>query len=100
MLGTAQSVDFYVSNYIAFGDPHKIPGKLVELLSWNVGALKVAANNEIRKYSNIGLADAKLAIDECLDGKKHVIECRSAADAEQLIYNLSNLGFNAVQLGE
>lgn len=100
VLGTAQSVDFYVKNYIAFGDPFKVPGKIVELLSWNVGGKKVAANREIRKYSDIGLKDAKLAIDRCLDGKKHLIECRSAEDAEQLVNNLYKLGFIAQQLGE
>ncbi|MEM8836677.1 MAG: YrhB domain-containing protein [Pseudomonadota bacterium] len=99
-LGTADTVEFYVKNYVEFGDPFKRPGRFVEVSSCREGADKASAIREIRQYSEIGLTDAKVAIDKCLSGERQVIECRTLADAEHLVSNLSELGISAAQLGE
>ena len=97
-LGTAHSVEFYVNNYIRFGDPSKISGSVVEIIGWRSGANKVRANKAIRNHSKLGLKSAKQVVDDCLYGNSPKVKCASISDAELLVVELSNLGFDAKHL--
>jgi hypothetical protein len=100
VLGTALPVEFYVESYLSCGDPFKVLGASVELLSWREGAQKNAAIREIRRDTKLSLAEAKLAVDSCLSGHSYLIKCVSERDAGDLVECLRTLGFVAIQLHE
>ncbi len=100
VLGTGYPVEYYVENYLTFGDPYKVAGPRVELVDWEHGAKKVEAVRKIRTLSGLGLKKAKHAIDECLAGTPVIIECDSDTNAELLVVELNQLGFRARQLSK
>jgi len=98
--GTARDTEFYIQNYIATGDPHRGLGKNITLEAYNTGAKTIPAIKAIRTYSNLGLSDAKLAIDECLSGQNFEIQLPSIDKAMLLISELEKHGFKAKRLPE
>ena len=92
-LGTANEVSRYVHMYQRFGDPHAEPGSSLELCGWRKGADKVMATKEIKEHTQLGLKDAKGAVDACLDGNKPIVQCADPESAEILARNLSAVGF-------
>jgi ribosomal protein L7/L12 len=67
----------------------------VELTGWQRGALKVSATKAIREHTGLGLADAKGAVDICLDGQTTILKARDAAAARALVAQLNDLKFVA-----
>lgn len=98
-LGTAYPIQFYVENFIAFGDPHKVSGPHVELTGWQEGARKTDAIHAVKSCSGVGLGDAKAAIGSCLDGDRITLICTSSDEATRLVGELRSLGFIAKQKG-
>lgn len=100
VLGTAEPTEFYLENYASFGDPHKVPGAKIELIGAREEAQKASAIHQVKKRSNLGLGEAKRAVDKCLSRKSVVIECSTISDAALLLHELEQLGFDARQVGE
>jgi ribosomal protein L7/L12 len=96
-LGTAYPVDHYVGNYLKTGDPHGELGEIVLLLAAHYGAKKISAVKSIRKHTNLGLRDAKLCVDRCLDGERVEIKTADASAAECLAKELRDHYFVAEQ---
>lgn len=97
-LGTVHEVYRYVHMYQRFGDPHAEPGPTLELRDWRTGAEEVVATREIRAYTQLGLKEAKRAVDACLDGKKPLLQCADPETAEVLARKLIAAGFQVRQL--
>jgi hypothetical protein len=80
--------------YLYCGDPNACPRAQIRLTGWQRGALAISAIRSIREHSSLGLAAAKQAIDDCLEGKgKVTIDTASVATAVSLVGALSKLGF-------
>jgi hypothetical protein len=92
-LGTAYEVSRYVHMYQQFGDPHAQPGSSLKLCGWRKGANKVMATKEIKEHTQLGLKDAKGAVDACLDGNTPIVQCADPDGAEMLAHKLSAIGF-------
>ncbi|WP_171181802.1 ribosomal protein L7/L12 [Ruegeria sp. HKCCD8929] len=97
-LGTAYDVSRYVQMYQRFGDPHAEPGPSLELCGWRTGANKVMATKEIKKHTQLGLKDAKGAVDACLHGSKPIVKCADPETADLLAQKLSAIGFDTRHL--
>ena len=100
ILGSGFPVEYYIENYVACGDPFKKLGKRIKLLGRRDGAQKFKAVQAIRRSTDLSLANAKSAIDECLAGRSNVIMCPSEVGAEKLVEQLDALGFCSGQLRE
>ncbi len=100
ILGTAQPVEYYVENYLKFGDPFKVFGSRIALIGWIKGANKVEAIRAIRNNTDFGLNETKNIVDMCLSGVSQEIDCSSVFDASQLALELRKLNFQAKQLGD
>lgn len=70
----------------------KVPA--VSISTWEVGASRVGAINAIRSHSTLGLADAKLAVDKCLNGGESTVTTKSIDDADELVRKLAEFGFH------
>ncbi len=92
-LGTAYEVSKYINIYQRFGDPHAEPSSSVELCGWREGANKVMATKEIKEHVQLGLKDAKGAVEACLEGQKPIVQCADPESAEMLAHKLSVVGF-------
>jgi ribosomal protein L7/L12 len=79
--------------YQQFGDPHAQPGSSLKLCGWRKGANKVMATKEIKEHTQLGLKDAKGAVDACLDGNTPIVQCADPDGAEMLAHKLSAIGF-------
>ncbi|SFJ69974.1 ribosomal protein L7/L12 [Jannaschia pohangensis] len=97
-LGTAYEVSKYINIYQRFGDPHAEPGSFVELSGWSEGANKVMATKIIKELTQLGLKDAKGAVEACLEGQRPIVHCADPESAEILAHELSVVGFDARQL--
>ena len=97
-LGSGLPSEVYVENYLSCGDPFKFLGKRIEFSDWSEGAQKTEATRTIQRKTGLGLAEAKLRVDECLAGKTALVECRTADDASALVKELRALGFSGKQL--
>ena len=93
-LGTAYDVSRYVQMYQRFGDPHAEPGSSLELYGCRKGANKVMATKQINEHTQLGLKDAKGAVDACLDGNTSIVQCADPESAEMLAHKLSAVGFD------
>ena len=96
-LGTAYSIEEYLEVYERFGDPHAVPGAVLEVTEWRRGAQKVAATKAIKLHSHLGLKDAKRVVDDCLEDKVPTVHCQSPEAAASLKEVLWDLGFSARQ---
>ena len=97
-LGTAHAVERYVRQYQRFGDPHASPGPTLKLIGWREGANKVEATKAIKVHTQLGLKDAKKAIDDCLNERKPIVRCVDPEMAAALALQLGVIGFEAKQL--
>ena len=97
-LGTAHEIEKYLQAYERFGDPHAEPGPTLELVNWRTGVNKVAATKEIKVRAQLGLKDAKEAVDNCLNGQKPLVRCADAETADSLVRKLDAVGIVARQL--
>ena len=70
----------------------KIPA--VSISTCEVGASKVGAINAIRRHSTLGLAEAKLVVDKCLNGSESTVATISIDDADELVRKLAEFGFH------
>ena len=102
VLGTSQSIEAYVDAFLTHGDPlgTRDLSPKVALGRWREGAQRIPAVKAIRAHSELGLKDAKAAVDGCLAGQDRIVACASTDDARTLAEDLVNLGFEARQLSE
>jgi len=77
VLGTGQWVEYYVENYIRFGDPHKTAGSKVQLVSRCFSVQTIDAIRCVRDHTAIGLTGAKLLVEECISGGSPSVECHT-----------------------
>lgn len=66
----------------------------VSLNGWREGLNKVRLNHLLRQYLHLGLADAKHAVDELLEGRPLVYEFPDQASASLFGQSASELGAN------
>lgn len=97
-LATAYAVEKYVHMYQRFGDPHAEPGSSLEICGWSNRADKVMATKEIKTHTQLGLKDAKGAVDACLGGDKPIVHCADPTSAETLAQKLNAVGFEVRHL--
>jgi len=65
----------------------------VRLRGWRKDALKISAVDAIRANTQMGLAEAKSAVDRCLDGKTTTFTFDSADSAIRFSDALNQAGF-------
>lgn len=97
-LGTAYEVSRYVDMYQRFGDPHAEPGPSLMLCGVGAGADRMRATREIKAHGQMGLKEAKDAVEACADGTKPIVECADPETAERLASKLAAAGFDVRQL--
>lgn len=88
---TAESIEAFVS----CGDPNANANAQVQLEGWEKGALAVSAVQAIRGHSSLGLAAAKLAVDQCLAGEVVRVDTPSVPAARELALELQRFHFTA-----
>jgi hypothetical protein len=98
--GTAEPIESYLRRYRLTGDPHKELGTGVRLTGWSCGAQERPATRAIRDTSQMGLAEARRCVEDCVNGRKVVVEANSLDDAARLVHTLVQLGFRADQVPE
>jgi ribosomal protein L7/L12 len=64
----------------------------VQFEGWETGLDKIALNKLIRHYSELGLADAKDAVDRIVNGEKVTVPISSPSAAEELITAARGIG--------
>ena len=64
----------------------------VRLQGWRVGFQKISAVHTIRIHTNLGLAEAKRCVDDCLMSKQTLLHPPSEHDARKLASELHKLG--------
>ena len=62
------------------------------------GAEKVKATKLIKRYGNLGLADAKFIVDNVLEGNSSAFQVVDIQEIDQTVTDLVNLGFTAKRL--
>ncbi len=100
VFGTAYPRAHYIQNYIEFGDPHKTASTKVELVAPDRQGHNVEAIVSVRSYSELGLAEAKKAIETVLAGQPTTIVCPTVENAFALVRTLSDLGYTVRHIGE
>lgn len=65
----------------------------VRLHGWREGALKVTATKTIQAHTKFGLAQAKEAVDRCLEGKITVFTFDSVEPALGFSNAINEIGF-------
>lgn len=99
--GSATTISYlrpYAESIAAFVACGNIDSELiaeVALICWSPGALTVKAIQLIRNHSNLGLASAKKAVDDCLASKSTRVQTTSVMAAQELVVELSQVGFTA-----
>lgn len=96
--GSAFSVEHYVKNFEACGDPFGEPTERVKITGWREGANKVEATRLVKSKTGMGLAQAKAVIDNALLNKESLLIACAVEEAEELVAGLDTCGFNATQL--
>jgi len=99
-LGTAHPVEYYVKNYIDFGDPHKVAGSTVELINRGLSVQSIEAIRSVRNHSANGLAAAKSLVEQCISGSRGTVACHSVDDATKLAEELTQIGYVVRRLGD
>ncbi len=97
-LGTAHSVETYVSNFRNFGHPHRFGGRTLQLDGFEKGSDRLSAIKAIRNSIGCGLADAAQKVELCFQGAKPTIDCRTRAHAIDLASELNGMNILAKQL--
>lgn len=87
----------YLENYEMRGDPYKNVGSTVLIYALQSGQT-IAAIKVLRQHSNLGLRDAKSAIEKVLEGGEFQIDIGSNEIAEQLVTDLALTGYLAKRL--
>lgn len=98
VLGTGMPIEFYVENYLACGDPFKVPSRGVELIGEGDKDCKVAAIRAVCKETGFSLGQAKRVVDWTLSGERITVDCITEDGAANLVEKLNQLGFPAEQL--
>jgi hypothetical protein len=98
--GTARPIEFYLSNYEATGDPHKRPGRRIEIDSTTGSIQSAAAAKLVSKAASISLGEAKRGLDSVAASDPFQIALPSPERAFELCSALEPLGFVARQLPE
>ena len=98
--GTADPIESYINNYLETGNPHRQLGVRVQINNWQTGARAVPAIKAVQKLSNLGLAKAKLLIEDCLAGNSPTLETHSDDASEELVKTLAIYGFSALRIPE
>ena len=65
----------------------------VRLISWREGAKKISCTKTIQAYTNMGLKDAKCAVDDCLEEKETAFKMTSQKEAQDFANSLEDIGF-------
>jgi len=96
--GSSRSSLEYIDTFKACGDPNAERTDIVEIFDWREGANKVEATKLIRKFSNLGLADAKQIIDSVLEGRCTSFKVSERELVDKVIESLSDMNINAKRL--
>ena len=96
--GTRESIGHYIRNYEVSGDPQVGYGLDIVLVDWRSGAETIPAIKTIRDLTSLSLAEAKAAVNACLEGKAYIVRIGSLESAELLTGALNNLGFSTKRL--
>jgi hypothetical protein len=97
VLGTARSVDFYLTKFRRYGDPHAQPARTVSLLGWRRGANAVQAIAVLRKFTGLSLSQAKSKVEARLNGEPVQVTAPNPEEADELAKELEACGFSAQQ---
>lgn len=93
--GTAETMQYYITNFRVTGDPHVEPMELAKITGWRVGAKKISAVTLLKENTNLGLVGAKASIDAVLDGQVVDVLPREGVSALEVCAKLEEVGFVA-----
>ena len=88
----------YIKCFEACGDPLAELTDIIKIIAWVEGAEKVKATKLIKRYGNLGLADAKFIVDNVLEGNSSAFQVVDIQEIDQTVTDLVNLGFTAKRL--
>lgn len=98
--GTAHSIEFYVENFEATGDPHLCPGRELELYSARPDADRLAAARLLSQRCAAAVGTTKRGVDGVVQGTAFRIAAKSPSEARKIRTDLAALGFDVRQLPE
>ena len=98
-LGTAYPVEYYINNYIEFGDPHAEASRQIELFSHDDQNIRpIEAIKLIRSECGIGLEKARIAFEDCVSDGSPILELENPDAAQQMVISLKTCGILAKRL--
>lgn len=96
--GTAEPVETYVEAFRKTGDPHARLGASVRIYGSTDGATTVDGVRVLRRFSMLGLADAKAEVETVLAGGETTVSAGSIEAADDMVHQLTAHNFLAEQL--
>lgn len=96
--GTAEPIETYVEAFRMSGDPHARASASVRIYGWTGGATAVNGIRVLRRFSMLGLADAKVQVERVLAGGEVTVSAGSIDAANDMVDQLRAHNFLAEQL--
>ena len=98
--GTAHSIQFYLQNFEATGDPHKRLGRQFEIRPRNGTRNSVGAARILAKGTLIGVGQAKRGLESSTASTPMLASASSPAKAAELCDQIRKLGYDCIQIPE
>lgn len=98
--GTAHPVEYYVENYIKFGNPHAVASGSVQLMEYGLVTEPVSVIRAIQKNCDVTIHEAKATYENLIAGQTPTLQLDNKAAATEFVSTLKEFGVKAIQLGE